>query len=132
MKPTPESEKLSVEITDPVIVIRIQRAYRPDLSEQELYEATRGVWVIGSRRSGARYVLAVYDRIVREVYAVEGWHRAGTTVYTTRPLADVHRDGRWEFTGRVAPDVVRDRYVGKSVGGLWKRGAANPITYVNC
>lgn len=53
------------DITDPVIVIRIQQAYRPDLSAQALYEVTRGVWVIGPRRSTARYALAVFDRIVR-------------------------------------------------------------------
>lgn len=48
------------------------------------------------------------------------------------PFEHVHLLGRWEFTGHSAPDVVRQRYVGKSVAGLWKQGAANPVTYVNC
>lgn len=119
-------------ITDPVMVIRIQRGFRPDMSAQELYEITRGVWVVGMRRDEARYVLAVYNRVVLEVYTVDAWHSAGSTEYTTRPYEHVHRPGRWEFTGQPAPDDVRQRYLGKSVDGLWTRGAANPITYVNC
>lgn len=120
------------DITDPVVVIRIQRAYRPDLSAQALYEVTRGVWVMGPRRTKARYALAIFDRIVREVYEIDAWHPAGTTPYETRPLPHVQREGRWEFTGQVAPVAIRERYLGKSVSGLWKQGASNPITYLNC
>ena len=119
-------------ITDPVMVIRIQRGYRPDMSAQELYEITRGVWVVGMRRDEARYVLSVYNRVVLEVYAIDAWHPAGSTEYATRPYEHVHRPGRWEFTGQSAPEDVRQRYVGKSVAGLWSKGAANPVTYVNC
>jgi len=120
------------DIIDAVVVIRIQRGYRPDMSTQELYEITRGVWVVGPRRDGARYALAVFNGVVREVYAIGEWHPAGSTEYTTRPYEHVHRPGRWEFTGQAAPDDVRQRYVGKSLAGLWTKGAANPITYVNC
>lgn len=121
-----------MNITDPVILIRIQRAYRPNMSAVALYDVTRGAWVIGPRRERARYAIAVFGGVIREVYVVEAWHPAGTTPYTTRPREHVDRPGRWEFTGVVAPNEVRDRYIGQSVASLWKRGAANPITYVNC
>ncbi len=121
-----------VVINDAAILIRIQRAYRPDMSAEQLYEVTRGVWVVGPRRSGAKFALAVFDGIVREVYEIDQWHPAGTTDYNVRPLEDVQRPGRWEFTGTLAQETVRDRYVGRSVAANWKRGAANPITYVNC
>ena len=127
----PQTKK-PVDITDPVLVIRIQRGYRPGMSAQALYEITRGVWVVGPRRTGARYALAVFDGVVREVYAIDSWHPAGSTAYTTRPYEHVHRPGRWEFTGEPAPAEMRQQYIGKSVAHLWQRGASNPVTYVNC
>jgi hypothetical protein len=120
------------DITDPVLVIRIQRGYRPEMTAQALYEITRGAWVVGPRRAEARYALAVFNGVVREVYAIDAWHPAGSTAYTTRPYEHVNRAERWEFTGELASDEMRQRYVGTSVAHLWRRGASNPLTYVNC
>lgn len=132
MRTTIDEAAARANITAPVLVIRIQRAYRTDLSAQSLYEVTRGVWVSGRRRSKARYALAVFNRIVREVYEIDAWHPAGTTEYEMRPHHHVDRPGRWEFTGHVAPDDVLERCGWKYVSHLWDRGAANPISYVNC
>ena len=122
----------SVAISEPVLLIRISRLYRPGMSAEALYEATRGVWVLGVRRERARFAFAVFDEVVREVYEIEDWHPAGSTPYATRTSEDVSRRGRWEFTGRVAPANVRERYLGRSLAGTWEQGAANPVTYVNC
>ena len=102
------------------------------MSAEALYEATRGVWKMGPRRDGAKFAMAVYAGIVREVYEIDGWHPAGTTEYRSRPRSEVLVPGRWEFTGHRAPEEVRERYVGRSVAATWVHGAANPITYVNC
>lgn len=39
-------------------------------------------------------------------------------------------EGGGEFVGRVAPDSVRRRYVGKYIGRLFRRGAQYPVAYV--
>ena len=97
---------------------------------QELYEATRGVWRIGARRDSAELAMAVFEGVVKEVYEIETWHRAGTTLYETR---EVDRSERWEFTGRVArKGGVRERYVGRKVSAYFKRGSQSPFRYVNC
>ncbi len=49
-----------------------------------LYEATRGVWVLGSRREEAIYAFAVYKKKILEVYRIDRWFPSGTTEYQTR------------------------------------------------
>ena len=43
------------------------------MSSQELYEATRGWWVVGERRKNVKLAFAVFDGVVREVYVVDEW-----------------------------------------------------------
>ena len=73
-----------VTVTEPAVLIRIQKSYNPKMSHQALYEVTRGVWKVGSRREQVEIALAVFDGIVREVFRVAQWHPAGSTTYTTR------------------------------------------------
>lgn len=116
-----------VEVVDPSLLIRINQLFRHGMLAEELYEATRGVWKVGARRESARYALAVFEGVVREVYEIEQWHPAGSTPYRFRELMD--RKGRWEFTGRVADDPVRSRYKGKSVAACFKKGLRSPFVY---
>ena len=128
--PLYESEKVVVD--DLVILIRINQLYRFDMTKLELYEATRGVWRISDRREDARFALAVLRSIVREVYEIEQWFPAGTTEYKTRDKSEIYRPGRWEFTGQIAPQEIRDKYINKSVEDYFPLRAQNPIKYVNC
>src|SRR5262245_22256643 len=121
-----------VSVTDPVLLIRINRLYRHGMSEQELYEATRGVWKVGPRRHGAKYALAVFEGVVREVYEIKEWHPAATTPYKTRTQENVARSDRWEFTGQVASEELRSQYVGFSVAAYCPQGLRSPVVYVNC
>jgi uncharacterized protein len=50
----------------------------------------------------------------------------------TRPEKDIRIEGRWEFSGSLASESMRNYYIGKSVKHYLPRGAENPITYVNC
>ena len=116
------------DIRHRVVLVTINRLYRSNMSPQELYEATRGVWRVSRDRvDGAELALAVYQGIVREVYRINNWHPAGTLEYQYRddPYKPSHKN-RWEFDGEVAKDV-RDEYVGKSVGA----GGQNPVRYIN-
>lgn len=119
-------------IDDPVLLIRINKLYRRDMNDLELLEATRGIWVLGERRVGVKYALALFHGLVREVYEVDSWHPARTLNYATRDLSQRGVTGRWEFDGRIAPAAVRAKYRGRSVLRYLKRGNQRPTVYVNC
>jgi hypothetical protein len=121
-----------VHILDPMLLIRINRLYRHNMTPQELYEATRGVWKLSERRKHARFAAAVFESVVREVYEIDSWHPAGTTPYETRPKEQVSPPGRVEFLGRVAESEVRTRYVGGSVAAYFVKGLQSPVVYVSC
>jgi len=121
-----------VIVTDPVILIRINRLYRHGMTEEELYEATRGVWKLGDRRQGAKYALPVFEAVVRDVFEIQAWHRAGTTTYKSRQGENLSREGRWEFPGRRAEGSIRARYIGRSVASYLKPGLQSPVVYVGC
>lgn len=126
-----EKSAQPVEITHPVILIRINRQFRPGMSAEALYDSTRGVWRVGQRRERAKYAFAVFKGVIHEVYEIDAWHPAGSTVYKTGRQEDMHVPGRWEFTGRRAEESIRSHYVGKSVQAYLPHGLQNPIVYVN-
>lgn len=115
-----------VKVWHKALLITVNKLYRSDMTPLELYEATRGTWVLGQRRNRAKYAIAVYQAIVREVYRIEAWYPAGTLEYLTRDASELAKEKRWEFSGSVACDI-RDEYVGRSVG----KGGQNPIRYKN-
>jgi len=126
------------DITEPVILITVNRLYKPDISPELLYEITRGVWRISERRNKAKYAFAVYKGVIREVYKIVGWHPAphGDSDERKKWIDDnsikvneVTRH-RWQFDGHVAAEL--QHYVGKSTANYQVRGAQNPIKYVNC
>ena len=121
------------EIIEPSILIRINLLYRYDMSANELYEATRGIWKVGPRRKKAEYAFAVFRGIIREVYSIDRWVPAGSTLYRTDVhKKDLHVPGRWEFVGRLAENATRGKYLNKSVEHYFTRGSQNPVTYANC
>lgn len=104
-------------ITERVVLIRINRTYRPNMSDDALYEATRKWWVLNPDRA-PDLALAVFHGTVRGVYRIDDWEQDP-------------RSGRWAFRGRSDAKLARD-YVGRDVSEYFPRGAANPIRYVNC
>lgn len=116
-----------VPVRHKAILITINQLYRSDMSPQELYEATRGIWKLAvGRASRAEYAMAVYQGIVRQVYKVEKWHPAGTLVYETRDSSGFKGSDRLEFSGSVAPQEIQREYLNLSVG----KSGQNPIRYV--
>ena len=119
-----------VEVIDPVIMIRVNKHYRHGMGNEDLYDITRGVWTISSRRAaGAKYAFAVFEGVVREVYEIESWDTAGTTHHRWPKVA--YRPGKWEFVGDIAPKPIRERYRLHSVAAYFSPGSQNPIKYVN-
>lgn len=124
----------AVEIQEPAIGITVNQSYFYGMSVEELYEATRGIWVAGERRASCTIALAIYQGVVKEVYAIHSWHPAGTTQYQHRQLDSEELEGRCEFTGQVAPNHLRDKYIDKRilVDGQIFKSSQNPIRYFNC
>ena len=118
-----EAEELST--TEPIMLININRLYRRDMTDIELYDATRKNWKIGSRREKAKYAIATYRGLTREVYEIEEWF----------PVWVTHKgkkQKRWGFNGTKANNDTREELRYKSIASFQKKGAANPIRYLNC
>lgn len=126
-------------INEPVILIRINKAFRYSMPANELYEYTRGRWVLNpSRAKYAKFAFAVYQGVIQEVYEIEGWYKAGET---NSFRLDKENEGldtyeslkkRFEFKGRIANSEIRDKYQFLSVEDYFKKGNSNPIMYINC
>ena len=129
-----ESEELirmlrakKVKVNHKAVLIKINRLYRSNMSDEELYEATRGIWRVGPRREKAEYGMAVYQGIVKEVFRIKKWHPAGTLTYLTRKVDITEPNTRWEFEGEIADDKIRDEYI----NNLVEVGGQFPVRYVN-
>lgn len=85
----------------------------------DLYEATRRCWKATlSTAKRYKYVLAVMNGVVREVYEVSEWHTSATEA------------PRIEFTGKETDNEEMLRLKGKRLPEKYmKRGAANPFMY---
>ncbi len=121
----------AIQITEPALLIRISKLFKKGMTAEQMFEATRGVWKIGVDRDSAKYALSIAAGQVREVYEIGAWQPAGTATYNTRPKADVTIPDRWEFTGKIAPAEIRDKYIGQSVKHYFLQGNSNPVNYVN-
>jgi hypothetical protein len=127
--------KQKVNIDEPAILIRINQAFRYSMSEIELYDYTRGKWVLNPERANnANIALSVYKGVVQEVYSVISWYEAGMTFSTRQQnerLKKRKNQDRYEFIGNIAPEEIREKYKGKSVEHYFNIGNSNPILYVN-
>ena len=119
-----------IEIREPAILIRINELYRSKMTPSELYDATRASWKVGSKRIKAQYAFAVFAGVVREVYEIASWLKAGSTLNSAHNRDAQPRD-RWEFVGRLAPEHLRRRYINRDVSQYFRQGGRNPIRYVN-
>ena len=116
------------EITDDIIIIKLNKSYRRGMSSEELYDITRGCW---KRRmesvERAKYALAVYKGEVIEVYKILTWYSALEEIRDTLPFDPEVERGRIIFKGEVAKEEIREKYMGKNVSRLFKRGEASPV-----
>jgi uncharacterized protein len=114
-----ETEGLTTKY--PIMLININKLYDRQMTDVELYDATRKAWVVGARRENVKYAVATYHGLTREVYEIKDWYQI-----------EVKGKTRWGFTGVKASDKIRDSLRYKSIEDYVKQGAANPIRYLNC
>jgi len=89
------------EIKEKCILFYINQTYSPTLSEPEIYDMTRQFWhgVSAETREKNEYniALAVVDGVIIQVYKIEAWFEAGSTLSTR---ASKGKPNRWEFVGQ--------------------------------
>lgn len=106
---------------EPCMLININRLYDKKMTGFDLYEATRKSWVVGIRREKVKYVIATYRGLTREIYKVHNWYSS-----------ILNGKSRWAFNGDIAHEDIRSILRYKSIKHFYKKGAANPIKYLNC
>jgi hypothetical protein len=112
-------EAEEVIIKQPTILINIHNLYKKDISEKEMYDATRKSWKVSTDRvSKIKIACSVYLGIIREIYIIDKW------------IPSTEIKGRHMFIGCVAPKNIRSKYLNKSVSKYWKKGSQYPIKYV--
>lgn len=112
----------------PGVVLRIGRLYKPGMSDDEVYDAVRGSWVIGpQKREELEFVVAVAGGTIRGVYRNLSWveRKHGERGWQQ----DVGKAPKWRFDGEPASELAH--LIGRDVSDLFPRGSANPVTYVN-
>lgn len=108
---------------DDVILIKIGKSYREDMSQEELYKATSVSWKISESKLNAntyKYYCAVYKNEIKEIYEIIGYSR------------DTHQDneGRIILKGTIADEKLRNKLLGLDVKDI-HIGKGNPIKYTS-
>ena len=108
------------KIDDPVILININKRYKRNSGSKEIYNATKESWKVSeSRIKNIKYALSEFEGIIIEVYKINEWYK----------VEKERKSVRWGFNGEIAEDIIRNKYINKSIAHTKKRGAANPIRY---
>jgi hypothetical protein len=127
------------EIDDPVVAINIHQQFPYVRNDEDLYNCTRSMWRLNRHHAErAKYLLAVYDGVIREAYEIHQcipamdetkayWRKREREQGRNIPAAS--HEGRAEFLGQVASDEVRAKYVGRRVP---VQMGQNPVRYFNC
>lgn len=85
--------------------------------DNDFYEASRYAWNVNIKRAkSCKYVFAVLNGIVKEVFEPERWEE-----YPDEP-------SRYSFEGKKASDDIRDRFVDKRLPEKYKR-VRSPVLY---
>ncbi len=108
----PEFKYIIIKINDRVLQER----------NNDVYETVRSAWKVNlSKIKAYKYCFAVLNGVVKNVYSIDEWspdHRG--------------REGRYEFTGKEAPNDIRKQFVNKRIPeGYRKKGMASPVLYHN-
>lgn len=118
---------MNIDIDESAVLLNLRWSYSPDMSPENLYEATRSAWYLNRTRCAkVKLAIAVAEDEIKEVYEIKAWFKDGDTRYKMDP--DDLDPNRLEFIGRPADELTRRKYVGKPYH--WGRNG-NPVRYVN-
>jgi hypothetical protein len=118
------------DIQHKILVININKTFdnkrkrkneNPVYERPNIYEATRGWWVLDKERAEkTEFVLAEYRGVIRAIFKPEKW------------VQDIENRGvkRWGFEGsEITSKDILDIYMNKEIAKT--KGMANPIRYFN-
>jgi hypothetical protein len=122
------------EITVPCGLFRIPRLWYPEMTDEELRQATLGWWSARNVRKPmkvAQYAFAVSRGVIRGVYSINEkmWRerQPGDRDYEH----DRGQTPRWGFPD-CTPATEMSHYLNTSVKHFFKKGDANPVRFLNC
>ena len=123
----------AAEIDVPAVLLNLNRQFDRALTDEQLYERTRGFWVMNpDKHRNVKYAMAVAYGVIREVYRIESWERLPVGEIVESDLRRVDESERRStircaFVGSVATDI-RERFIYKSLPDR----SQNPVRWVNC
>ncbi|MCY4042751.1 MAG: type II toxin-antitoxin system death-on-curing family toxin [Candidatus Dadabacteria bacterium] len=128
-----DATDMEADIRHPVLIFRINRLFRSGMNKEEIYDTTRGIWVIGEkRRQETQYAFGVFEGVVRGVFKIDNWHPAGSTEYKSGRKVEDWKGNRWEFTqDSPPPKNIVEMYLYKSVRRYFKKGMQSPVVFVD-
>ena len=129
------------DIRHSIMVIKINKLYRRDMSSKELYDAVRGNWrasLNSIQRRNVEYVFGVYNQLIVAVYKPDEWHYVHERIDVPRIEELDEETLEWgkDRVYFICKDYARlDRnqefYLHKSIAELKVNQASqNPISYL--
>ena len=114
------------EITEPIVIFKVNRLYREGMPAEDLYDITRCYWGrLRQKAEQCRIALCVYRGVVKEVYEVTAW-RDGEDLRKSARIPE-YQPGRYGFEGHVAEEPDRQKYLGRRVSGFFRRNDRNTV-----
>lgn len=126
-------------IKDTCLVIKINKLYKHGMTEDEIYEVTRGVWPSSMKRiekDKVKYVFGVYNQLIVGVYKPDEWHyvREGRTDIPRQDALNIESvKDRVYFVCHNHKDLddMQKFYLHKSIADFNKFSKAQwPVTYL--
>lgn len=129
------------DIHHKILVIKINKLYRRNMSPDELYDSVRGIWRASiTNVQNVEYVFGVYNSLIVAVYKPTQWYKCKEAPdKRPRPyeVLTPQAENRvffvdMDFEKGLPHDENEDFYFGKSIANLkLNQSAQNPITYLN-
>lgn len=130
------------DIRHSILVIKINKLYRRDMSTKELYDVVRGNWrasLSTIRKKNIEYVFGVYNQLIVAVYKPDEWHYVHEMIDVPRvdeldPETLEWGKNRVYFISENYERMDENQrfYLHKSIVDLKvNQSAQNPITYLS-
>ena len=114
---------------DDCVIININKNYKRGIEGYSIYKATKETWTINKDKlPKIKFVLSEFRGLIVEVFEVVEWYEKERGYLPTAKRYGQSKIG-YGFNGVVASDLIRGKYLNKSISHLKKRGAASVIRY---
>ena len=126
-----------VKVTHKVMVFKVNNIWYKEISNEELYNKTRGYWRINEKKyHTSEYAFAVYKGLVKAVYKPISWHKikflneSHPYAPNQEQLGESRNLYRSYFVGVQAEPEVQELYLNKDIS-QYTNSSQNPIIYIN-